>query len=102
MAIFSSPTVAITWPASTLSPSLTVSWATVPPVRTLAGTGLGASTVANTAFSSAMLAAATTYVSAATAGHAKPTIIAAIGSVLVSMVPACEAVVEGRARAATL
>ena len=48
-----------------------------------------------------MLAGATTYVSAATAGQAKPTIMAAIDSVLVSMVPACEAVVEWRAHAAT-
>jgi hypothetical protein len=52
---------------------------------------LGASTVANTAFSSAMLASVTVYVSAAKTGHARPTIMAAIESALVSIVPASEA-----------
>ena len=55
-------------PRVTLSPSLTLSWTIVPPMRPRAGTTLMLSTVANTAFSSATVRGATVSVSAQASG----------------------------------
>ncbi len=62
---FSSPTTAMTWPCFTASPWRTDRLAMVPPMRVRAGTTLGLSTVANTAFSSAICDSCTSKLPAA-------------------------------------